>query len=154
MKSGKHRNEIVGINALNREVQLKRQDEHLARLKNFDAIQKMLVHLPLSYLYSKPELRLYSYERAFGSFMKLCRLSIRSTYKDVWRKWKCFKHEVNNESIVIEEITELRPQFTSEKKFGIMVIAALFTEMGKKLLKRKLDHWAKCYSSKYNPKAV
>ena len=122
--------------------------------KNLDVINKILIHLPLSYLFSKPELRQYSYERAFGSFTKLCRIKIRATYKDVWRTWKSYKPVVQKETVVVEESLEMKPQFTSEKKFGIMVIAALFTEIVKKLLKRKLLHWAKCYSSKYNPKAA
>jgi len=125
-----------------------KHDENLARLKNFEVVQKMLVHLPLQYLYSKLELRRYALERAANRFVKLHRVKVKNTYRDVFNRWKQVERKKEAEDHHEFELTT--PHVSFEKKFGIMVLAAAFTELGKKLLLKKFHHWMKCYCSKYN----
>lgn len=129
-----------------------KHDENLARLKNFEVVQKMLVHLPLQYLYSKLELRRYALERAANRFVKLHRVKVKNTLRAVFHRWKQIERR-REDSEIEHSFEHVAPHVSFEKKFGIMVLAAAFTDLGKKLLRKKFHHWMRLYCSKYNTKA-
>lgn len=145
--------------SITKQYAIKKRDENLARLKNIEVVQKMLIHLPIQYLFSKPNLKQHALERVLQRLLKLHRIKIKSTLKDVFLKWNNYilTRPPTAAAVTIHDHNDdftFKSNLSSEKKFGIMVLAACLTDVAKKLLKRKFDHWAHLYCSKYNSHAA
>ena len=100
----------------------------------------------------------YALERVLQRLLKLHRIKVRNTVKDVFLQWNRYISTRPPTAAVVNHDNDhdftFRHNLSSEKKFGIMVLASCFTDNAKKLLKRKFDQWSHLYCSKFNPHAA
>ena len=108
------------------------REESLMRLQLMQSADHMISHLPLTYLYSKPELRHYALERAVGIFYKL---SLKKATEQCARALAVWR---NPPAIVM-----------SEMQVGFMVIAKRLERLLHSALRVKFRHWSACYSAKF-----
>lgn len=97
--------------------------------------------MPLSYLYSKPELRNYAMNRIFESLRKPDEIRIKEYLKIAFKIWKRFK---------LNQFLTTNVFNMNEKQLGCLVISKQFFNLFNQLCYNKFYKWAFYYSSRYN----
>jgi hypothetical protein len=119
-------------NQLQKLVHAAHTDEMVARAQLFNDAESMVEHLPLKYLYSKPELRHYAIRRAAKQLIKPALASLRIIYGEVFRRWWAPKCDNLN-----------------DRQVGFLVISKALTTLLESAIRKKFKYWATIYSSRY-----
>lgn len=110
-----------------------RKDENFTRLIMMQDADTMVNELPLTYLYSKPGLRQYAYEKACRPIIKLALLRAYEEMKHAFQKWKLPPPVVKMNEIQI----------------GFMVIGERLIHLLHTVLSKKFKIWALLHASRY-----
>lgn len=111
---------------------LSNRDESLTRLQLMQDADVMVSNLPLTYLYSRPELRHYAVAKAGAVFFRLCLKKAAEECRRALAVWR------NPPEVVMNEV-----------QVGFMVIAKRLEALLFRVLRVKFEHWSKLYSVRF-----
>lgn len=115
----------------------KRKDEEKnARMSVHKSAENMIMKLPLSYLYSKPEMRQYAMQAAVKLLMKPVLLRAKEMKETYFIRWMCAPKQQIRSTL-------------NEKQFGCVVIVKAFQNVLLQNMKDRFRHWGILYASRY-----
>jgi hypothetical protein len=107
-------------------------DSKLARMKLIHSGVNVVNNLPLAYLFSRPELRVFGLDRAGRILLKPAIASLRALTEMAMFKWK-----------------NLPEKPCDDRQVGSIVIAKCFSNLLEKCMRRKFEYWAYVCSDRF-----
>jgi hypothetical protein len=108
------------------------------RTKALSEVESYINQMPLSYVFSKPELRLYALKRACEQFAHLAQHKMKQFLFLSFSKWK----KIPKQKVDLSKL--------DEKQFGFLVISQRLNSLLLRQLKRYFSLWSFCYSKKFD----
>ena len=108
------------------------RESNIARLQLIKNGVNVIDNLPLSYLYSKPEMKLFALEKACRRLIKPASISLSFIKKEYFSLWKYAP-----------------PSVLNDKQVGFLVIAKCVEKLYIQRMKKKFRHWQFEYTDKY-----
>jgi hypothetical protein len=115
-------------------------DELAARAQLFSSAESMVEHLPLKYLFSKPELRSYGLRRAAKILIKPALASTLHVCRQAFKYWH---------GMVYGQSGAVAKKRLNDRHIGVLVIAKGIVNLYERAMRKKFRYWATVYSSRY-----